>query len=209
MKLNCCLLLACWLALTACGTPAPTLTASPFLFRDDFSQDLSLWDIFEEPDATSEIIDGHLMLTVTNKSSVAFTVAALNVTDFDMAVQTVYVGGGSSSTYGIIFRYIDTHNFYRFDVSGDGLWGVSRRQGDQWISIVELNASPGIHTGSSAENTLRIVAHAKDFVFYANGVELGRISDNNLPVGRIGLFASTFDEPTIQVSFDQVTVVEP
>jgi hypothetical protein len=212
MKPACCLLPAVWLAalaVAACGSPTLTPPDSPFLFRDSFTQDLSLWDVFEEPGAISEIVDGHLRLTVSEPSSVAFTLAALNVADFDLTVQTVHLTGGAANTYGVIFRYIDSGNFYRFDISGDGLWGVSRRQGDQWISIVELTASPNIHTAPPAANALRLVARADEFVFYANDLEVGRIRDNNLPVGRIGLFASTFEEAPIQVSFDDLVVVAP
>ena len=196
------------LVLAACDSPALTPSRSPDLFRDDFSQDIGLWETFDEPNAATQIADGRLAIAISAADTVAFSLAAINLTDFDLTVATSLTGGGFANGYGVIFRYIDNNNFYRFDISGDGLWGVSRRQDDRWISIVELEPSQAINTGP-ALNTLRIVARGDDFVFYANGTELGQVTDSNLPVGRIGLFASTFDDPNTQVSFDNLNIVQP
>jgi hypothetical protein len=198
------------LLLAACDDgPAPTTSAGAELFKDDFSQDSGLWEIFaDENGASAAIADGHLEITVNTKSIVGFAMAAINLTDFDLTVTTTQISGGLANGYGVIFRYIDESNFYRFDISGDGLWGVSRRLNDQWIPIVELTASPAIQTGY-ASNTVRLVVRGSQFEFYANGVLLGQATDANLPVGRIGLFASTFDDPDTRVSFDDLVIVSP
>jgi hypothetical protein len=179
------------------------------LFYDDFSQNRGLWEIFTEADATAQIDNGQMDLTITQPSKVALAMSALNVADFDLSVSSTLTGGGLTNSYGLVFRYIDNGNFYRLDLTGDGLWGVSRRLNDQWISMVDLKSSPAIQAGLAKPNALRILARGGTFMFYANGTLLGSISDNNLPVGRIGLFASTFDDPTVQVGFDNVRVTKP
>jgi len=197
------------LLLAACDSPAPTSSAGSELFKDDFSQDSGLWEIFsDENGASAAIADGHMVITVAAPSTVGFSIAVINLTDFDLTVTTTQISGGLANGYGVIFRYIDQNNFYRFDISGDGLWGVSRRLKDQWVPILELTASSAIQTGY-ASNTLRLVARGGQFEFYANGVLLGQAADANLPVGRIGLFASTFDDPDTLVSFDDLVIVSP
>ena len=121
--------------LAACGAATPSPPTSTQLFQDDFSSDLSLWELFNEPGASSQITDGQLVITLTNPSVVAFSIAAINVTDFDLRVNSVFTGGGLTNSYGVVFRYTDSQNFYRLDLTGDGLWGVSRRYNDQWISL--------------------------------------------------------------------------
>lgn len=198
------------LLLAACDDgPAPTSSAGSELFKDDFSQDSGLWEIFSgENGASVAIANGHMEITVTTKAIVGVSIAVINLTDFDLTVTTTQISGGLANGYGVIFRYVDENNFYRFDISGDGLWGVSRRLDEQWIPIVGLTASPAIQTGY-ASNTLRLVARGDQFEFYANGVLLGQAADANLPVGRIGLFAGTFDDPNTQVSFDALVIVSP
>jgi hypothetical protein len=197
------------LLLAACDSPAPTSSAGSELFKDDFSQDSGLWEIFsDENGASAAIADGHMVITVAAPSTVGFSIAVINLTDFDLTVTTTQISGGLANGYGVIFRYIDQNNFYRFDISGDGLWGVSRRLKDQWVPILELTASSAIQTGY-ASNALRLVARGGQFEFYANGVLLGQAADANLPVGRIGLFASTFDDPNTRASFDDLVIVSP
>lgn len=194
--------------LAACQpTPSPTPVLP--LFYDDFSQNRGLWEIFSEADAKAQIDNGQMDLTITQPGKIALAMSALNVADFDLSVSSTLTGGGLTNSYGLVFRYIDNGNFYRLDLTGDGLWGVSRRLNDQWISMVDLKASPAIQVGLTKPNALRILARGGTFMFYANGTLLGSVSDNNLPVGRIGLFASTFDDPTVQVGFDNVRVVKP
>jgi hypothetical protein len=168
-----------------------------------------LWDEFTENEGQAQIADGLMTISVSAPWSVAFSMAAINVSDFDVTVNAILETSEATNSYGILFRYVDERNFYRLDLTADGLWGVSRYRNDQWISLLELEASPAIRTELGVVNTLRIVGKDKDFAFYSNGIKLGAISDNNLPVGRLGLFASTFDGSTIQVNFDDLTVVTP
>jgi hypothetical protein len=209
MRRYCVLIIALCLAACEAALATPTPDATRELFKDDFSQDRSLWEMFEEPTGNAYIADGSMIISASSPWSVSFSVAAINLADFDLSVNAARQNGEAENSYGIIFRYIDEENFYRLDFTGDGLWGVSRRRGDQWISILELQSSPAIRTEPGAANNLRIVGKAKDFTFYANGIQLGMITDNNLPVGRIGLFASTFAGTLIEASFDDIKVVIP
>lgn len=209
------LLITLCVVLTACNTvePLPTLAPKPptrvvDTFQDDFSKDLGVWQTFVEAKAAAEITDGHLNITVKEPFTVSLSIAALNLNDFDLSVTTTQTSVGASNGYGVIFRYIDDRNFYRFDIGGDSQWAISRRMREQWIHLSELKSSSAIKP-SPASNTLRIVARGDAFEFYANSTLLGKINDSNLAIGRIGLFASTFDDPKTQVAFDNVKVVKP
>lgn len=209
------LLITLCVALAACNTvePLPTLAPKPATpaadsFQDDFSKDLGIWQTFVEAKAAAEIADGHLSITVKEPFTVSLSIATLNLNDFDLSVVTTQKSVGAANGYGVIFRYIDNQNFYRFDIGGDSTWAVSRRMREQWIHLSELKSSSAIKPNPSS-NTLRIVARGDAFEFYANGTLLGTINDSNLPIGRIGLFASTFDDPKTQVMFDNMRVVKP
>jgi len=202
-------LILCVSLIAACDSPAPTVPPDSGLFSDDFSRDAGLWETFdEEANASANIADGRMLVTVNTPSTVTFTVAAVNLSDFNLTVTTTQLGGGLANGYGIIFHYLDPQNFYRFDISGDSLWGFSRRQNDQWIQIVELTSSPAIRPGYES-NALQIITRNNTFEFYANGALLGSATDSHLTLGRIGLFASTFDDSNTQIAFDDLKIVNP
>jgi hypothetical protein len=37
-----------------------------------------------------------------------------------------YESGPTANGYGVVFRYVDSSNFYYFIVSADGKWGLAR-----------------------------------------------------------------------------------
>ncbi|MBI5293218.1 MAG: hypothetical protein HY872_15185 [Chloroflexi bacterium] len=195
-------------ALAACNSPSPTAPAPAKDFHDTFAQDLGLWETFTEGNASAAITGGQLVITVAAPSSVGLSLCALNVSDFDLTVTASQASGGAGNSLGAILRYTTPGNFYRFDVTGDGLWGFSRRQNNDWVRIVGLTQSSAINTGGGA-NLLRVTAHGSRFEFYANGALLGRATDTNETVGRVGLFAASFDDPNIQAAFDDITVSLP
>ena len=197
------------LVLAACSLDTPSPTPSQPLFADDFSQNRGFWDLFTEDGASSQIVGGQLAISVSKPASVALSISAINVTNFDVTVSTTFTAGSPTNSFGLVFRYLYNDNFYRLDLTGDGLWGVSRRLGDQWISIIDLQASPALQAGVGKTNSVRILARGSEFTFFANDTPLGSATDNNLPVGRFGVFASTFHDPTIQVEFDDVRLVKP
>lgn len=196
--------------LSACdstiSTPPPAGTIN---FQDDFSKDTGFWQTFSETTTSAKISDGVLNMNATAPFMVGISVAALNMNDFDFTVTSTQVSSGTANGYGMIFRYVDAQNFYRFDIAGDGKWAMSRRLRDQWIQISELKVSPAIKLGNNVSNTLRLVARGDKFEFYANGVLLDTFTDKTLPLGRLGLFVSTFDDPKAEVKFDNVKVTKP
>ncbi len=201
-------LLAGWI-IAACSSPAGSPeTKTAWLFHTDFSKDEGLWEIFKGNTASAVVGDGHLTLVVKSPSTVGISLAAINLTDFDLTVTTTQTDGDLANGYGVIFRYIDERNSYRFDISGDAMWAVSRRLNDQWIPLSDLASSAAIQPGLAA-NTIRVLARGSRFEFYANGALLGRLTDSNLPVGRIGVFASTFDSANAQINFDDVIIIKP
>jgi hypothetical protein len=211
-------LIALALVLAACATPtatpagpgqAATSNPSAQLFSDDFSQDNGLWEVFTEENASAQIINGQLSLSVAAPDSVVVSVLALTVTDFDLTLTATFNAGDPANSYGLIFRYLDNANFYRLDLTGDGLRSISRRAQEQWVALTDLQANPAIQTGPGASNTIRLTGQADLFTVYANNTLLGSVSDNNLPAGRLGVCASTFDDPTMQVSFDAINITKP
>lgn len=197
------------LVLSACGASTPTPAPDKPLFFDDFTQDNGLWETFTEEGATAQIADGQITLANSQPATVALSVAALNVGDFDMTMTATFVDGDSANSYGIIFRYLNEQTFYRLDLTGDGYWGISRRLDESWVSVNELRASPAIHTGPGAVNTVRLTAQANNFAVYANDMLLGTVADNTLEIGRIGVFVSTFDNANVRAQFDNIRVVKP
>lgn len=188
-------------------TPAGAGVSAGTVFYDSFEQDAGVWDVYDAAEASAVIADGELGISVTDAGQVAISLVGFNLSDFDLSVDAVQAEGPVDNGYGIIFRYLGPDDFYRFDISGDGHWGLSRYVNDDWTLLVPLTASDAIRPPGET-NTLRVVMQGTTAQLFVNGVNLHE-AEVLRGTGRVGLFASSFDAANVRVQFDNVTVRNP
>jgi hypothetical protein len=63
-----------------------------------------------------------------------------------------------------------------------------------------------VHRGRDVANTLRVEANGPELVFYVNNAEVGRVTDDTLLEGDIGLFVEALGEGGIVAAFDDFQV---
>jgi len=67
--------------------------------------------------------------------------------------------------------------------------------------------SPSIQTGFGVTNHLKVDVTGSEMVFFVNGVEVGRATDDTLKKGDIGLLAETFTPGGLIVAFDNFRII--
>ena len=103
----------------------------------------------------------------------------------------------------------DADHFYRFSISGDGYYLVSKYDGGAWeVLNGDWTSSAAIHLGA-VTNRLEVVCRGATMTFLVNGVTLMQVEDGSYSRGDIGLYAGSFFEPGVEIHFDNLTVTEP
>ncbi len=131
--------------------------------------------------------------------------------NFSLEVEAALQDGSVASTYGVLFRMQGPEQFYRFAITGDGMYllerhdssGAIHRFTEDWRSAVAINK------GRGSTNILKVVADGPRISVYVNDVMLEAISDDAYRSGKIALSAGTFDGAGTQVSFDNLAVYPP
>jgi len=177
-------------------------------FEDDFSASDSGWDDSFGKSYTKQYGNNKYHIEITTNNLVVWGLANRNAADFDVEVEATLEGGGEANTYGLIFRYIDPNNYYRFDVSGDGYFLLTKFHDEEWTTLVDWTQSDALNQGQST-NVLKISAFGPKITIYANGQELASVSDGDFLQGNFGFFASTFTDSHIWVSFDNLKLWGP
>lgn len=202
------------------------------LYAATFDESLDDWTLYEGR-LSAEASDSHLKLVVDAPQSLPFSTARLHFTDFDLLVQARAVAGPLDNGYGVIFRAQDPDNYYMFLVSSDGYYQVQRAVEGEARILSDWIPSDLVNQGLDEENWLRVVAQGSTFRFYVNGqpVELcvpddpegvstyvdscigGQMQpvlvDDSVASGQLGVIARTFDEPGVEVEFDNFLVFGP
>ncbi len=178
------------------------------VYEDDFGDSSSGWDDAFDAYTTKQYGNNRYQIEVTASNLVAWGLANRDVADFEVEVEAKLEGGSPSNGYGLLFRFLDRENFYRFDISGDGYYLLSKFVNGQWTTLVDWTASPVIQQGTTA-NILKVSAFGPNITVWANGQQLTSVTDDSLMHGNFGFFAGTFSEPHIWVSYDTLKLWTP
>jgi len=202
------------LTLAACDDgPTPVTTDESVLFYDEFAPgQTGEWLLEGDESARAAVADGRLLLEVDSPNTVQYTtLAERRFTNFDLQVDVTQLAGSPNSTYGVLFGLDgDGETFFRFEVTGNGLYVVERKMADgSWERFTDgWVASPALQQGDTG-NQLRILVAVPTFSFYANDTLLMQVVDARYQGGNVGLDAGTFGQPGLQVAFDNVIIREP
>jgi len=159
-----------------------------------------------ESDATAQVgvQDGVLRIFVAVPNQLAWAVAGRDVRDFRLTVDAAQVSGPDDNEYGLLVRLQDHSNFYRFSISGDGYFLVSKLvDGQQEVLGSNWTPAEAIHRGQRT-NELEVVCDGQTLTFAVNGQELARVEDDEFAHGDIGLYAGSFYEGEVEIHFDNL-----
>ncbi|MCB0209394.1 MAG: PD40 domain-containing protein [Anaerolineae bacterium] len=194
------------------GDPSAPADASSeqlvLVYEDDFSDSFGGWDDAFDTYTRKVYGNNRYQIEVNASNLVAWGLANRDVADFEMEVEAKLEDGDQKNSYGLLIRFLDRNNFYRFDISGDGYFLLSKFVEGNWTTLVDWTASEYISTDGSA-NILKIAAFGPDIKVWVNGQELASVSDDALTHGNFGFFAGTFAEPYAWISFDNLKLWTP
>jgi len=189
-------------------TPKPEQNLT-LKYDEDFSDSFSGWDDAFGKDFTKQYGNNRYHIEITTNNLVVWGLANRVAADFEVEVEATQEDGLSTNTYGLIFRYVNHDNYYRFDLSGDGFFLLSKFENGVWSTLADWAKSDAIHQGSGTINVLKVSASGPNLTVFANGEELAQVTDEAFSEGNFGFFASTFEGPHIWVSFDALKLWAP
>lgn len=191
------------------GAPA-TSEAFGGAFTDDFSDPSSGWDRNSDTDGVTDYSNGKYQILVKGTSLRLWATPGQNYTgDVNIDVDATKAGGPDDNILGVICRYQDTDNFYRFFISSDGYAAIGKRLAGEstLISSDKMQPASAIHTGA-ATNHIRASCIGSVLTLSVNGQEVARVTDSSLDHGDVGLIAGTYDTGGVNILFDNFVASE-
>jgi hypothetical protein len=188
--------------------PAQIPSELALVYEDDFSDSFGGWDDAFDTYTRKVYGNNRYQIEVNASNLVAWGLANRDVADFEIEVEARQEDGNVENSYGLLFRFQDRENFYRFDISGDGFYLLSKFVGGEWVTLVDWTESEFINRGN-AGNILKVSAFGPNVSIWVNGQLLATVTDNSLTHGNYGFFAGTFSEPFTWVSYDNLKMWTP
>lgn len=192
------------------GGQDPESTNSTTEFKDTFVTGQSGdWQFEQDEAGSTGIVNEQLVITIAAPNTIQYaTLAGREFSNFALEVDTWQRSGPPDSSYGILFRMQDGQQFYRFDITGSGLFMVERYDTDGRMTrlVPDWMPTSAINQGLNVANRLKILASDSSLAFYANDVLLVQVNDSTYAGGSIALDAGTFGGGNLQVSFDNLSI---
>jgi hypothetical protein len=199
--------LAC--ATTPLTSAEQSLPPGSVLFQDDFSRPTTGFDHFMAAEGIMDYDSGGYRILVNAQQTNFWATPRRNFTDVRMEVDTGKLGGPDENRIGLLCRYTD-NNYYFFLITSDGYYGIGIYYEGKAILLGqnEMWANENIKKGL-AVNHLRADCAGSMLTFYVNGFQVAAAQDSILKSGDVGLLAGTFNQPGVDVVFDNFVVLKP
>jgi hypothetical protein len=180
---------------------------SPFLETFDSEGN---WRTGSDTYTEGQVKDGVYDFYIISDDVSRWSTPGLNFQDGLYEVEATQVEGPLDNGFGLLFRANpEKGDFYLFKVSGDGYVWIGRYVDgleDQAIIGSHWFESPAVKTGLNVTNKLGVMAESGNLIFFVNGSEVGRVTDNEFKAGDIGLFAQSLGFGGVRVHFDNLSV---
>ncbi len=173
---------------------------------DDFS-DASLWDTAASDQATSDIQDNRLILSVQSKVYIISLRHELSASDYYAEITARPGLCRGDDSYGLLVR-ANAVAYYRFSLSCNGNAFAERIS----VGTRELLQTPllsgDVPRGAPGEVRIGIWAVGPQMRLFLNGRYQFSISSTNYPSGTIGVFVNSAGETPAIVSFSRLILQE-
>jgi hypothetical protein len=183
------------------------------LFQEEFVQGHTANWILESDDSGSAVIvPEQLMIELNAPNLVQYaTLAEPQFADFTLEVEARQLSGSQSSTYGVLFRMQSPQEFYRFEITGEGMYVLERHDanGSRVLFVSDWRDTAAINQGLNGVNVLKVVADGPRIEVFVNDTLLEEVTDEGYAEGNIALDVGTFDGAGTQVSFDNLFIYPP
>jgi hypothetical protein len=189
---------------TGCGGGASGLP-----WEETFD-DAGTWSSGEDAYSRGGVADGAYVFEVLQNDVSRWASAGQNFSDGIYELEATQIDGPLDNGYGLLFRAnAAAGDFYLFKISSDGYVWIGRyRDGAEEATIIGEHwfESAAVQQGLNVANRLTVRAEAGNMIFYVNGQEVGRVTDNTFSSGDVGLLVQTLGGAPVTVSFDNLSV---
>lgn len=190
------------------GLACSTLGLGPYQATFDT---LEKWGSGRDSDVEGDVAGGRYDFLVKAENGLFWSTAGERFDDGVYEVEATALEGPLDNGFGLMFRVDeDSESFYEFKVSSDGYVYVGRCADgcDEAVTLIQDGwfASPLVEQGLNVTNVLRVEANGPEMVFFVNDQEVGRVTDDTLDKGDIGILVETFSQGGVRVAFDNFTV---
>ena len=201
------------LTLSSCFPAQPTetiISANPgdVLYQENFSDNASGWDRALNDGGIMDYDSGGFRILVQQPKLNYWSTPAGNYKDVRVEADVTKLNGPDENRAGVMCRY---HNgdYYFFIISNDGYYAIGKFIGGMTLLIGQEFMQQTEFVQADQVNHLRADCIGDTLTLYVNFNQVASVQDTDFPTGGVGVLAGSFDEPGVDVLFQNFVVLQP
>lgn len=193
-------------AKTPTPPPQPQTIAPPMVYyQSNFSNPDNSWAVRAGPTAKYGPENGEYQARLTaGETLIAWNPQAGQFTDMILEIDGRIASGDDATAYGLVFRFKNENNFYRFNIFSNGYYVIAKKVNGQWTDLKPFSVNPFANKGNTT-NHLMVICNGTRIMTATNGHYLTTIYDDSFTSGYVGMFVGTRG-PDNHVIFDNIKV---
>ena len=124
--------------------------------------------------------------------------------NFYVEFDTSFVTLTGENAAGLVFRLVDTDNFYKFILDEVGYFQLQKRVDGEYSDVIEWTITDAADDSEGAVNRIGILAEGSSLAFSVNGTVIATVEDPDLDSGAIALAIQTYSTPEGHSTFDNL-----
>ncbi len=192
------------------GAQPTAIPVGSLLFSDDFSVAPNGWGISQSPNAAVAFERDGLRILIGEAGKDAWSVTGRKFGDVAIAAGAKRLSGPENNMLGVICRYLDRSNYYLAFISSDGYYGIAKIEQDsfQLISAEQLQYSSML-VEPAGDYRIEMGCKGELLWLSVNGTILAQAQDAAFTDGDVGVFAGAYEQPGVDILFDNFEVRQP
>jgi hypothetical protein len=188
----------------------PWKSSGEILLEDDFSDDTSGWEIVNNVYELKGYSGEGYLISINNKGGRSISTTGLQFSDIKIQVETRKLTGSNDSYLGIVCRYQDNQNHYRFFVTPDGYTGIVKVVNGESTTLPggKMSYNHDVKLNDAA-NLLEVFCVGSHLSLVVNGKLAVSAEDDQLTKGDLGIFAETGQDGAGSFIFTDFKVYKP
>lgn len=206
-------LLSVGLFLTACLPTSTTQTipsgnSGDILYKEVFADNTSGWDRAINDGGIMDYDSGGYRFLIRQPKLNYWSTPGKYFGDVRVEADVTRLNGPDENRAGLICRY-QGGDYYFFIISTDGFYGIGKFTGGQAILLGQESMLQSEFILAEDMNHLRADCVGNTLTFYVNFTQLASVQDADFPTGDVGILAGAFNEPDVDVLFQNFVVIQP
>lgn len=206
-------LLSSFFLLTSClpVSSAQKITSGntgDILYQELFADNTSGWDRVINDGGIMDYDSGGYRILVKQADMNFWSTPSENFGDVRVEADVTRLNGPEENRAGVMCRY-QNGNYYFFIISNDGFYTIGKFTNGQAILIGQESMVQSDIIVSDGINHLRADCIGNTLTFYVNFTQVASTMDADFGTGGVGVLAGAFDEPGVDVLFQNFVVLQP